>query len=66
MEADSPQVHRAGITSTLVQPMDERGSAIVTLQCQASLLPRLAQALSSLGEAGSAGVLQQASGALLN
>ena len=46
--------------------MDNCGSAVVTLQCQASLLPRLAQALSALGEAGSARVLQQASGALLN
>ena len=64
-EAESPQAHRTGITSTVVQPVDERGSAVVTLHCHASLLPQLAQALSILGEAGSARVLQQASGALL-
>ena len=66
MAAESPQAPRAGITSTLVQPVDERSSTVVTLQCQAALLPRLAQALSNLGEAGSARVLQQASGALLS
>ena len=65
MDTENLPANTAGITSTLVQSVDERGSAVVTLRCQASLLPRLAQALSHLGEAGSAQVLQQASGVLL-